>query len=99
MTTNQNAAGYEVRESDDAELEDLDRKISTGQFEVLLDGLEPAIIRSQFKRAVARLDALLEARMADEGPQGGRALLEKMALIAGDRRRKAVNVTTERRRS
>ncbi len=60
---------------------------------------EPAVIRSQFKRAVERLEDLLELRLADEGPQGGRALLEKMALIAGDRRRKALNVQVERRHS
>ena len=60
---------------------------------------EPAVIRSQFKRAVERLEELLDTRILDEGPQGGRALLEKMALIAGDRRRKAVNVQVERRRS
>ncbi len=60
---------------------------------------EPAVIRSQFKRAVERLEDLLELRILEEGPQGGRALLEKMALIAGDRRAKAVNVQVERRRS
>lgn len=60
---------------------------------------EPAVIRSQFRRAVERLEDLLEKRLADEGPQGGRALLEKMALIAGDRRSKAMNVDVERRRS
>lgn len=60
---------------------------------------EPAIIRAQFKRAVRRLEDLLEVRILDDGPQGGRALLEKMALIAGDRRMKAIEVQVERRRS
>lgn len=60
---------------------------------------EPAVIRSQFRRAVERLEELLDKRLEDEGPQGGRALLEKMALIAGDRRRKALNVQVERRHS
>lgn len=99
MKTNQNQAGYEVRDMNDEELELVDRGISTGQFEILLDGLEPAIVRSQFKRAVERLEELLEKRIQDEGAQGGRALLEKMALIAGDRRSKAMNVQVERRRS
>lgn len=75
------------------------RNMDTGAFEVLLEGLEPAIVRSQFKRAVERLEEVLDKRIADEGAQGGRALLEKMALIAGDRRSKAMNVQTERRRS
>ena len=71
----------------------------TAALEVLLEDLEPKVIRSQFKRAVARLEAYLEQRIRDEGPQGGRALLEKMALIAGDRRTKTLNVEVERRRS
>ena len=71
----------------------------TAAFAVLLEDLEPKVVRSQFKRAVERLESLLESRLADEGPQGGRALLEKMALIAGDRRTKAINVEVERRRS
>ena len=70
----------------------------TGVLAALLEDLEPAIVRSQFKRAVERLEDLLEKRMTDEGAQGGRALLEKMALIAGDRRSKAMNVGVDRRR-
>jgi len=70
----------------------------TAQLEALLEDLEPKVIRSQFKRAVERLEELLEKRILDEGPQGGRALLEKMALIAGDRRSKAMNVRVDRRR-
>ena len=71
----------------------------TAELEILLEDLEPKVVRSQFKRAVARLEFLLERRLEDEGPQGGRALLEKMALIAGDRRTKAINVEVERRRT
>lgn len=70
----------------------------TAELEVLLADLEPKVVRSQFKRAVVRLEEYLEKRLADEGPQGGRALLEKMALIAGDRRTKTLNVEVERRR-
>ena len=71
----------------------------TAELAVLLEGLEPAIVRAQFKRAVERLEDLLEKRIQDEGAQGGRALLEKMHLIAGDRRTKAMNVQVERRGS
>lgn len=80
----------EAREDLEAKEERVDAAIATA---------EPLIIRSQFKRAVERLEELLEARMAEEGPQGGRALLEKMALIAGDRRTKAIQVEVDRRRS
>ena len=76
------------------------RKIEdTATLQVLLDDLEPRVVRSQFKRAVERLEELLEKRIQTEGAQGGRALLEKMALIAGDRRVKATNVQVERRQS
>lgn len=71
----------------------------TAVLEALLDDLAPKVIRSQFKRAVERLEELLEKRIQDEGAQGGRALLEKMALICGDRRSKAMNVQVERRGS
>lgn len=73
----------------------------TGVLETLLADLEPDIVRSQFKRAVERLGVRLEELLADpcQGAQGARALLEKMALIAGDRRTKTMNVDVDRRRS
>ncbi len=71
----------------------------TATFEALLVELEPDIVRSQFKRAVERLLTKLEEDMARDGSQAGRALLEKMALIAGDRRTKTLNVQVERRHS
>jgi len=71
----------------------------TATLEALLADLEPDIVRSQFKRAVERLHKKLEEDMARDGSQAGRALLEKMALIAGDRRTKTLNVPVERRRS
>ena len=71
----------------------------TAELEALLVELEPDIVRSQFKRAVERLHKKLEEDMARDGSQAGRALLEKMALIAGDRRTKTLNVPVERRRS
>lgn len=69
----------------------------TAELEALIVTLEPAIIRGQFKAAACRLEELIEKKLADEGGQGARALLEKMHLIAGDRRTKAINVTVERR--
>lgn len=71
----------------------------TATLEVLLADLEPDIVRSQFKRAVERLHKKLEEDLTRDGAQAGRALLEKMALIAGDRRTKTLNVPVERRRS
>ncbi len=71
----------------------------TATFEALLVELEPDIVRSQFKRAVERLHKKLEEDLARDGAQAGRALLEKMALIAGDRRTKTLNVQVERRRT
>jgi len=69
----------------------------TATLEALIQTLEPDIVRSQFKRAVERLKEKLEEDLARDGAQAGRALLEKMALIAGDRRKKAMNVQVERR--
>ena len=68
----------------------------TATLEVLLADLEPDIVRSQFKRAVEHKK--LEEDLERDGAQAGRALLEKMALIAGDRRTKTVNVQVDRRR-
>lgn len=76
------------------------RKIEdTGQLKILLETLEPRIVRGQFNIAVRRLREVLEERMEHDGAQGGRALLEKMHLIAGDRRMKTINVDVDRRQS
>ena len=75
-----------------------ERKIEdTATLEVLLATLEPAVVRGQFRAACRRLEEYLEERIEKEGAQGGRALLEKMHLIAGDRRTKALNVEADRR--
>jgi len=71
----------------------------TATLEALLVELEPDIVRSQFKRAVGRLHEKLEEELARDGAQAARALLEKMALIAGDRRTVTMNVDVDRRRS
>ena len=70
----------------------------TGRVMALIERLEPAIVRGQFKSATRRLEELLELLIERDGTQAARALLEKMALIAGDRRTKTIEVTTERRR-
>lgn len=70
----------------------------TGRVLALIERLEPAIVRGQFRTATRRLEALLELLIARDGTQAARALLEKMALIAGDRRIKTIEVRTERRR-
>ena len=71
----------------------------TATLEALLVELEPDIVRSQFKRAVSRLHEKLEEELARDGAQAARALLEKMALIAGDRRTVTLNVDVDRRRT
>lgn len=69
----------------------------TATFEALCAELEPAIVQAQFRKAQDRLrDHMLE-RLEKDGPQGVRALMEKIHLICGDRRQKAVNVSVERR--
>lgn len=70
----------------------------TGRVLALIERLEPAIVRGQFKSAARRLEATLELLIARDGTQAARALLEKMALIAGDRRTKTIEVDTDRRR-
>jgi len=60
--------------------------------------LEPNIVRGQFNAASKRLAAVLESTLAsDGGTQAARALIEKMHLIAGNRRTKAQNVELDRR--
>jgi len=94
MKTKTTFPGYPVRVMNAEELE-----IHEATIDEKIAALEPLLVRSQFKRAVERLEDLLERRLADEGPQAGRALLEKMALIAGDRRTKTLSVEVDRRRS
>lgn len=74
-------------------------KEDTAQVEALIESLEPAIVRAQFKSATRRLSDYLEVLIERDGAQAARALLEKMALIAGDRRTKTMNVEVERRRA
>ena len=71
----------------------------TATVEALIEDLEPAIVRGQFKSATRRLSDHLELLLERDGAQAARALLEKMALIVGDRRTKTMNVEVERRRA
>jgi hypothetical protein len=71
----------------------------TGQVEALLVRLEPSITRGQFRAATRRLEDHFELLLERDGAQSARALLEKMALIAGDRRVKTLEVEIERRRA
>ena len=57
---------------------------------------EPILARAQFNKALERLREEFEKRLEDD-VQSGRALTEKVHLIAGNRRTKAVNVEVERR--
>ncbi len=100
--TNTKGLGYLVRDMNAEELavhDATERGEIRDEVDEAIARAEPPVVRSQFRRAVERLEDLLEKRLAEEGPQGGRALLEKMALIAGDRRTKAVQVEVDRRRS
>lgn len=92
--TNQKFPGYPVRVMNAEELE-----IHEAGVDVAIANAEPLIVRSQFKRAVERLEERLEKLLAEDGAQAGRALLEKMALIAGDRRMKTLEVECDRRQS
>jgi hypothetical protein len=71
----------------------------TATIEALIEDLEPAIVRAQFRAATRRLSDYLELLIERDGAQAARALLEKMALIAGDRRTKTMSVSVERRRA
>lgn len=57
---------------------------------------EPHIVRGQMKSAIRRL---WEAFDGLEDPQAQRALCEKVHLVAGNRRQKALNVEVDRRRN
>ncbi len=94
MKTKSKFPGYLVRVMNAEELE-----IHEAMIDEKIAALEPLLVRSQFKRAVERLEEHLEKLLEDDGPQAGRGLLEKMALIVGDRRRKTLEVEVDRRLS
>lgn len=59
---------------------------------------EPALIRAQAKRAIARLTFQLEEKLEAGDFHQARALIEKIHLVGGDRRTKFVEVQVDRRR-
>jgi len=69
----------------------------TGTFNALIEDLEPAIARGQFRAASRNLAEHFEKLLERDGAQSARSLCEKMRLITGDRRTKAMNVDVERR--
>ena len=60
---------------------------------------EPVFTRAQGRVACRRLEEKLEEIITRDDCQAGRALIEKIYLIAGDRRIKAIEVQVNRRAS
>ncbi len=58
---------------------------------------EPVLTRAQFRAACRRLENELDKTIARDGCQSARYLIEKIHLIAGNRRVQAVAVKVERR--
>lgn len=68
------------------------------KLEELFHQTEDLMVRAHYKAALERLNLAFIEAMTD-GPQGGRALVEKIHLISGSRRRNARAVSLERRRN
>ena len=60
--------------------------------------MDPLLAAAQFKHALRRLEQVGMERLEAEGPDGLRALIEKVHLVAGDRRTKFVAVELDRRK-
>jgi len=73
-------------------LEELDR------VDTLLDGLEPLVVRAQFKQAIERLREAFEATIKNDGIDSGRRLIELVHLLSGNRRFKHHSVNLNRRK-
>lgn len=58
---------------------------------------EPAVTRAQFQAAARHLEDRLDELIRRDGCQAARSLIEKMHLIAGDRRKKSIAINVERR--
>jgi hypothetical protein len=63
----------------------------------VLKELEPLVVRGHYNIALERLAEAFERAMAED-PQAGRALIEKIHLIAGSRRMHARAVSLDKRR-
>ncbi len=70
--------------------------VNEAELDRAIEELEPLLVRCHYKNALERLEEAFEAAMADS-PQAGRALIEKIHLIAGSRRKHARTVTLEKR--
>ena len=77
----------------------MSRRTGCDPVDVAIEALEPLVCRSQLNRAVEYLRAHFDRQMAVGGSQAGRAVLEKVYLVCGERRVKALNVEVNRRRS
>lgn len=60
---------------------------------------EAAFTRGQFRAACRRLEEKLDELIEVDGCQAGRALIEKIFLISGDRGVKAIEIGRDRRGS
>lgn len=75
----------------------MSRRPGLDPVDAAIEALGPLVARSQLNRAVEYLRAHFETQMALGGPQAGRAVLEKVYLVCGDRRYKCLNVDFDRR--
>jgi len=73
-------------------LEELDR------VDALLDGLEPLVLKAQFKQAIQRLQRAFEETIEQDGLDSGRRLIELVHLLSGNRRFKHQSVNLDRRK-
>ncbi len=64
--------------------------------EELLVHYEPAVVAAQFNQAIKRLREVFDDTVAHD-LQGGRRLIELVALVAGERRKKVIEVDIDRR--
>jgi len=71
----------------------------TDPVDALLVGLEPLVVRAQFKQAIQRLQRVFEETIEEDGLDSGRRLIELTHLLGGNRRFKHMSVEVGRRRN
>lgn len=71
--------------------------VNEAELDRAIEEMEPLLVRAHYNAALERLAEAFEAAMA-QNPQAGRALIEKIHLIAGSRRMHARAVSVEARR-
>jgi len=69
----------------------------TDPIDALLVGLEPLVVRAQFKQALRRLQEVFEETIENDGIDSGRRLIELTHLLSGNRRFKHQSVNLDRR--